>query len=174
MRMPITDLDPRYSEPDAVPLQWSETERLISQAELWWVSTVGGDGRPHVTPLVAVWSDGVLHFATGEEEQKARNLEVNPRVVLTTGCATWGSGSDVVVHGTASRVTEPDRLEQLASMWRHRWDGVFDFQPGEGGFVHEHGAAIVFGVAPRTVFVFGKAEGSGQTRHRFPNDEGAP
>jgi len=29
----------------------------ISQGELFWISTVRADGRPHVTPLVAVWLD---------------------------------------------------------------------------------------------------------------------
>ena len=44
-----------------------------------------GDGRPHVTPLPAVWSDGALHFCTGPTEQKGVNLAANPACVLTTG-----------------------------------------------------------------------------------------
>jgi hypothetical protein len=48
-------------------------------------STVRPDGRPHVTPLIAVWHAGALWFATGPEERKARNLAENPSCVLTPG-----------------------------------------------------------------------------------------
>ncbi|HEY1297009.1 MAG TPA: pyridoxamine 5'-phosphate oxidase family protein [Chloroflexota bacterium] len=36
------------------------------------------DGRPHVTPLPAIWLDGVLQFCAGAREQKAKNLEATP------------------------------------------------------------------------------------------------
>ena len=36
------------------------------------------DGRPHVTPLPAMWLDGALHLCTGAHEEKARNLECEP------------------------------------------------------------------------------------------------
>ena len=48
-----------------------------SGAELYWITTVRADGRPHVTPLIGVWFDGAMHFTTGLEEQKARNLAAN-------------------------------------------------------------------------------------------------
>lgn len=53
-------LDHRYSSPEAGKPPWEEVERLITEAELFWVSTVRPDGRPHVTPLLAVWSAGAL------------------------------------------------------------------------------------------------------------------
>jgi hypothetical protein len=34
----------------------SGTRQLAEQAELSWIVTVRADGRPHLTPLVAVWS----------------------------------------------------------------------------------------------------------------------
>lgn len=30
--------------------------------EMFWLSTVRRDGRPHVTPLPTVWLDGRLHL----------------------------------------------------------------------------------------------------------------
>lgn len=44
------------------------------------------DGRPHVTPLVAVWLDGAPHFSTGPAEQKAVNLSTK---VLAFGKGTF-------------------------------------------------------------------------------------
>jgi hypothetical protein len=55
-------LDTRFSNPGAVATGGDETLRALEQAELFWVTTVRSDGRPRTTPLVAVWSDGALHF----------------------------------------------------------------------------------------------------------------
>jgi hypothetical protein len=52
--------------------------------EIFWISTVRADGRPRVTPLPATCLDGALHFGTGLDEQKGRNLGRNPNCILTT------------------------------------------------------------------------------------------
>ncbi len=78
MNEPVTNIDPRFSDPDTVATGWDETRRALEKAELFWISTVRSDGRPHVTPLVAVWFDGALYFSTGATEQKAKNLHGNP------------------------------------------------------------------------------------------------
>ena len=62
-------------------------------------------------PLVGVWHDGAFAFCTGPEEQKQRNLDANPHVAVTTGntgASGWDAGKDVVVEGTAVRVTDPE------------------------------------------------------------------
>ena len=117
MNTPVTALDRRYSDEDAAATGWDETRRVLETAELFWISTVRADGRPHVTPVVAVWSDGAIHFHTGAGEQKFANLRANPHVVLTTGCNRWDQGLDVVVEGDAVRVTDKDTLERLAELW---------------------------------------------------------
>ena len=55
----------------------------IEAAPLWWITTVRPDGRPHVTPLLAVWHEGALHFCTGSEEQKARTWTPTRTACLT-------------------------------------------------------------------------------------------
>ena len=52
---------------------------MLENAELYWLTTVRNDGRPHVTPLIGVMQDGAVHSCTGLGEQKARNLEHSPR-----------------------------------------------------------------------------------------------
>src|SRR5436305_4480252 len=106
MNEPVTQIDTRFSEPGAVATEWDETRRVLETAELFWISTVRADGRPHVTPLVAVWLDGTIHFSTGPTEQKAINLRGNPHVILMTGCNDWKGGLDVVVEGDAIQVTD--------------------------------------------------------------------
>ena len=168
MQNMTTQLDERFSDPDAEPTSWEETERALRDAQLFWISTVRRDGRPHVTPLVAVWDDGALYFSTGTDEQKAVNLEANPRVALTTGCNGWQDGLDVVVEGEAERVTDQARLSELAGAWREKWDGSWEFAPIAEGFSNTGGEGIahVFAVVPTKVLAFGKG-GFSHTRHSF-------
>ena len=114
MNEPVTTLDARFSDPDAIATRWDETRQLLETAELFWITTVRADGRPHVTPLVAVWLDDALHFSTGDAEQKGVNLAGNRHVILTTGCNDWDQGVDVVVEGDAIQVTDEGKLKRLA------------------------------------------------------------
>src|SRR3984885_4127242 len=85
MSTPVTKLDERYSDPAATAIGWEETRTALEGAELFWISTVRADGRPHVTPVVAAWAEGAIWFTTGADEQKFVNLRAHPHVVLTTG-----------------------------------------------------------------------------------------
>ncbi|MFD7435583.1 pyridoxamine 5'-phosphate oxidase family protein [Streptomyces sp. NPDC059861] len=170
-RRPRTRLDTRYSDGTATATPWPEAEALLRDAELFWISTVRPDGRPHVTPLPAVWSGGALHFCTGPQERKARNLAGNAHVVLTTGTNTWDKGYDLVVEGEAVRVRDEGRLRELAAAWEAKYGEFWHFEVRNGCFHHGPGHAYVFSVAPRTVFGFGKGEPFSQTRWRFDLEE---
>ena len=165
---PKTELDPRFSGPDATATPWALVREILESAQLFWVTTVRSDGRPHVTPLVAVWADDAIYFCTGPDEQKAVNLRANTNVILTTGCNTWDTGTDVVVEGTASRVTDGVKLTRLAAAWRTKWDGSWQFEVSDGGFRHDGGSgeALVFEVTPTKVLSFAK-ETSAASRHCF-------
>src|SRR5207244_1242434 len=82
---------------------WGDVVGVLVSGELFWISTVRTNGRPHVTPLPAVWRDGALYFCTGPGEQKALNLRANDQCVLTTGDNHWKAGLDVVVEGRAEQ-----------------------------------------------------------------------
>ena len=172
MNEPVTTMDTRYSEPDGAVTSWEETRRILETAGIFWLSTVRADGRPHVTPVVAVWHDDALHFSTADTEQKAINLRENPHVILTTGCNHWNEGLDVVVEGDAVRVTDHDMLEQLATVWATMWDGRWHYLVRDGYFYHYDeetvlpDSILVFSVKPTKVFAFAKGRFS-HTRHQF-------
>jgi nitroimidazol reductase NimA-like FMN-containing flavoprotein (pyridoxamine 5'-phosphate oxidase superfamily) len=163
---PVTEIDRRFGDPAATPTPWAEVRHTIEVAELFWISTVRADGRPHVTPLPAVWDDDVLHFCTGAAEQKGVNLAGNPQVALTTGGNRWKQGLDVVVEGRAEQVTDETRLRHLADRWRQKYHGDWDFDVRDGAFHHDGGIALVFAVAPAKVLAFAKGDFA-QTRYRF-------
>ena len=124
------------------------------------------DGRPHVTPLIAVLVDDVLYVTTGAQERKARNLEQNPRVVVTTGRNALREGLDVVVEGDAVRATDEALLHRVAAAFETKYGAEWHFDVRDGAFHHDPGTALVFAVAPATVFGFAKGDYA-QTRYRF-------
>jgi hypothetical protein len=165
---PIAELDPRFSSPAAAPTEWVAARDRLVDAEVYWLSTVRLDGRPHVTPLLVVWLDGSLHFCTGPTEQKAKNLADNPNCVLTTGDNMLGEGLDLVVEGEAARVTDADRLARLADEYEEKYGEDWRFEVRDGSFWSSAGGtALVFEVVPSTVFGFAKGEVFSQTRFRF-------
>ncbi len=164
---PVAELDARFSSDDAKPIEWAKALTSLKAAEVYWLSTVRPDGRPHVTPLLSVWLDGALHFCTGPTERKARNLANNPHCALTTGSNVLNEGLDLVVEGDAVKVTDESRLRRLAEEYESKYGSDWHFDVRDGAFHSEDGGeAEVYVVAPSTAFGFAKGE-YGQTRWRF-------
>lgn len=160
-----------FSQPDVEPTPWSAGLKEIVAADTFWLSTVRLDGRPHVTPLIAVWLDEAVWFSTGPEERKAENLAANPFCILTTGCSDLTDGAlDVVLEGRAERVTVDAELEPVARAFAAKYGTeTWDYVVREGGFVHQAsgGRAIVFRVRPARGLGFRKGDSFSQTTWRF-------
>lgn len=163
---PTSEIDSRFSDPEADPTPWSEAVHVLERAELYWLTTVRTDGRPHVTPLIGVAEDAAVHFCTGLREQKARNLEHNSQVALTTGDNRWARGLDVVVEGVAVRVTDRQALQRLADAYETKYGSEWHFEVGDGVFGTGEDAAAVFRIEPRKVLAFAK-EPHAQTTYRL-------
>ena len=169
-RNPAAELDEPYSGPDAKAAPWSRAIDSLDDAGVYWLSTVRPDGRPHVTPVAAVLFEGSLYFSTGPYEQKAHNLEKNNHCILTTGCNKFYEGFDIVVEGEAVRTTDRSKLERLTELFAKKYDDTFGFKVGDDGFVHEHGSAHVFEVAPVKAYGYERTRDprlGSATRYRF-------
>jgi nitroimidazol reductase NimA-like FMN-containing flavoprotein (pyridoxamine 5'-phosphate oxidase superfamily) len=164
---PVAELDARFSGEGATPTAWERGRQHLEGAEVFWLSTVRPDGRPHVTPLLAVWLDDALHFCTGATERKAKNLAHNAHCVLTTGNNALHEGLDVVVEGDAVQVTDDARLRRLAEAYESKYGKEWHFDVRDGAFHGDVGnVALVYEVAPSAVFGFAKGDYS-QTRWQF-------
>jgi len=169
MQDPITTIDLAHSSsPDAVPTPWQETRHVLETAEVYWLTTVRADGRPHVTPVKPAWLDGTLYFSTGGAAQKLKNLRGNPQVVLTTGCNHLDTGLDLVVEGDAVPVTDAAVHEGLYQTWLSQW--------GEGWPIHLHNGVLselsgepllVFSVTLTKIFAYARGDQWSQTRYQF-------
>jgi len=164
---PAAELQPQFSSDDATPTPWAEARERLEKAEVYWLSTVRPDGRPHATPIAAIWLDDALYFTTGLTERKAMNLAQNTHCVVTTGCNVL-EGLDLVVEGDAVRVTDEARLQRLADRYDAKYDQLFRFTVRDGAFymVESEVEVLVYELAPTTAFGFGKGTFS-QTRWRF-------
>ena len=167
--VPVTELVSAFSSPNANPTEWSQALDELASAEVYWLSSVRPDRRPHVTPLLAIWLEGALYFCTGPDERKAKNLSANRHCVLTTGQSTL-NGLDLVIEGMAERVGNPDELGRVASTYESKYGSHFVAPEGTWsglGDAIRRAETLVYRVAPETGLGFGKGEKFSQTRWSF-------
>jgi len=110
---------------DLAPLDWAPIRaRLvagITQApatggpdrHTCWLATIDPDGSPHVTGVGAIWVDEAFWFETGGGTRKGRNLARDPRCTLSVATKEF----DLVVEGTAARVTDAPTVAAMAERW---------------------------------------------------------
>jgi nitroimidazol reductase NimA-like FMN-containing flavoprotein (pyridoxamine 5'-phosphate oxidase superfamily) len=164
---PTVELDREFSDEAARATPWAQARDVLEHAEIFWLSTVRVDGRPHVTPLVAVWIDDALYFCTGDNEQKAKNLERNRHSILTTGSNKFREGLDVVVEGEAAPVSDEVTLRQMAVLWESKYDWPCEVRDGVFRPQGSEEVVTVFRVAPIKAFAYARGEHDGATRYRF-------
>jgi general stress protein 26 len=164
--MPTTHFDGRFSQPGADATPWIKTEQVLTDAELYWLTTLRADGRPHITPLVGFWLDSSAYFTTGHDEQKARNLARSPLVALTTGANTWDKGHDVVVEGTATRLTDSPSLQGAAKAFADKYGAAWTLRvEGDALSEGDHQSGL-WRITPSKVLSFAKDPHS-QTTYTF-------
>jgi general stress protein 26 len=168
-RQPVTTLHAGFSSANAVATTWASGRLVLENAEVYWVTSVRPDGRPHVTPLLGIWLDGAMYFCTGDSERKARNLESNPHCILTTGCNNL-DGLDVVVEGTVARVSDTTELQSAADAYESKYGSHFTSPDGTWfglGDSIRQSQVVLYRLAPERVLGFAKGDPFSQTRWDF-------
>jgi nitroimidazol reductase NimA-like FMN-containing flavoprotein (pyridoxamine 5'-phosphate oxidase superfamily) len=169
---PMTELS-AFSSEGAVATGWAQARAGLAEADVYWLSTVRPDGRPHVTPLIGIWLDGALYFCTGPAERKAKNLAQNPHCILTTGRNSL-DGLDLVVEGEAAKVVDEAELARVADTYESKYGRRFTAPEGTWfglGDAIRSGDVLVCRVAPTTAFGFGKGTQFSQTRWQFSDSD---
>ena len=110
--VPVTELS-AFGSPNATPTVWSQAQDELAVAEVYWLSTVRPDGRPHVTPLLGIWLEGALYFCTDRTSEKRRTSQ--PTVI-----GSLGQGKKkryLVIEGTAESVSDHAELGPERRLW---------------------------------------------------------
>jgi hypothetical protein len=161
------------------PVSWPDiVERLASgsapapdgaNSRSTWLATVNEDGSPHVTAVGAMWLEGSYWFQTGSGTRKGRNVARDPRCSIAVSVRD----ADVVIEGSATRVTEPAALARIAKAWA---DNGWPAEPDEtgSGITAPFNAPSqgpppwnVYRIEPRSAVVVSATEPGGLTRFRF-------
>ena len=87
-----------------------------------WLVTTNDDGSPHVNGIGAVWVDHTFWFCTGATSRKGRNLARDPRCAMSLGT----SEMELVVEGTAERITDRATVARLCEHWADEWPSKVD------------------------------------------------
>lgn len=92
-------------------LPWVWARERLERSRNYWIGTVTPAGAPHSMAVWGVWLDDALHFSTGTESKKARNLRHDPRCTATTERADEA----VVLEGTAAPMASEMHAPVLAA-----------------------------------------------------------
>lgn len=164
---PVAELHQQFSSDGATATPWAEARRRLEEAEVYWLSTVRPDGRPHLTPMVSVWLDGALYFSTGRTERKAQNLAGNAHCIITTGCNALSEGLDLVVEGDAAMVADKRTVQNVADAFATKYRPPFNFSARDFAASGDGGDVLLYEVIPKKAFGYGRGEVFSATRWRF-------
>jgi hypothetical protein len=153
------------------PVPWSRVVAALESEEpdkqTPFLATTRPDGRPHLAGVGALWDNGKVYVVSGAGTRKSQNLAANPR------CSVGFSltGIDVVIEGSAARVTDAGTLERLA---RRYGDQGWPARVEDGAFTYDYSAPSagpppwnLYEITPMTVFAVLGEEPGGATRWRF-------
>jgi hypothetical protein len=136
-------------------------ERL-SSAKNYWLCSVRPNGRPHSVSKWGAWVGGKPYFDGSLETRHARNIALNPHVVLHLE----SGDAAVIVEGLAHPLAKPPQglASKVAVAYRAKYAAA-----GYAPDAHQWDNGGLFEVTPRTVlswttfkddptkFVFGEA-----------------
>ena len=153
------------------PVPWSRALEALegsggSEARCF-LATTRPDGRPHVAGVGALWDEGKVYVVSGPGTRKSQNLAQNPSCSVAFAL----KGFDLVVEGTAERVTDDDTLQRLAKRYA---DSGWPARVEDGAFTYDYSAPsagpppwFLYAVTPTTIFGVLADEPGGATRWRF-------
>jgi hypothetical protein len=132
------------------PIPWSRAEKQLEETTgqnlTHFLTTVRPDGRPHVAGVGAVWADGTFYFTSGAGTRKSRNLAERADCVISVKLADL----DLVVEGTAAKVTDESTLERLVAVFNAGgWPATVE----DGAFTAPYSAPSA-GPAPWDLYKF--------------------
>ena len=154
------------------PIPWSRPLEQLNAFETGpgngtWLSTTRPDGRPHAAGVGALWLDDRFYFTSGPGTRKSRNLAENPNCVISLSLPDI----DLVIEGTAVRVTDDATLQRLAKAFANQgWPASVK----DGSLTAEYSAPSaepppwdLYVMNPSVAFGVAIAEPYGATRWRF-------
>lgn len=170
MKVSSTVVDPRYSAEGIGPTSWESVREILSNTEIYGLTTLLSDGMPHTVPVSGVVDETDLLFCTGSHEQKAKNIACDPRASIHVGSVHFFEGIDIVLRGVVERVTDEAGLRHMSTSLISKYGDFWSFDVGEGVLINAHGwPTLVFRLVPQVAYSFTRGQQTAQTRYQFQN-----
>jgi hypothetical protein len=159
----------------SAPIEWSAVEQQlrtnVPQApgtggpdrHTAWLTTIGPNGLPHVRPLGVIEHDGAWYFNSSGDTVKTTHLARDGRCVLSLATDPF----DLVLEGTATRVTDAGELAAVAALYADDWPCRVDGDALTAEFSAPSGGKppyYVFRMDAARVYAFGTKDPYGATR----------
>ena len=154
------------------PIPWSRALNQLEvqtreQGRTCWLATTDPDGRPHLAAVGAIWVEDRFYIVSGPRLRKSRNLAADPRCAVSVSLGDI----DVVVEGTARKVTDMAVLERVANVYAslgwpaHAIDGAImaEYSAPSAG----KGPWDLYAIIPTAAVGVATKEPHGATRWRF-------
>lgn len=153
------------------PLEWSRAVKGLEDTSdpyrTCWLATTDSDGRAHLAGVGAIWVNDKFYFTSSPRARKARNIAADPRCAMSVHAGDM----DIVVEGTASRVTDQATLDDLCARYVEQgWPARVE----NGAFTADYSAPSagpppwhLYVITPESVYGVASAEPFGATRWRF-------
>jgi hypothetical protein len=157
------------------PLPWSRARRQLVAVTKGtpksikgspWLAT-SGPGGAHLTGIGALWVDDAFYFVSGPRTRKSKNVARDARCAISLSLPDL----DLVVEGTARRVTDEKTLKRLARRYvAQGWPA----RTVDGAFTAPYSAPsagrppwYLYVLTPESAFAVTTAKPYGATRWRF-------
>lgn len=138
-----------YGVPDDADglLPWDWAEERLTGSRNYWISTADAAGRPHAMPVWGVWlaERERFWFSCSPTARKARNLRVNPQVVV----APTDTVEVVSLEGAAAASTPAELAAGVEAYWQKYGPEMGMERPAVEEFLTAHAA---FTVTPDRAF----------------------
>jgi len=114
-------------------LPWSWASARMAASRNYWIGSTRPDGRPHVAPVWGVWIDEALFFSSDPASRKARNLALNPNIIVHLE-----SGDEaVILEGVVEILHDEVIYKQVAKAYNAKYqDQIMDEESSGGGLVY--------------------------------------
>jgi hypothetical protein len=128
-------------------MTWAEVAGRLAIARTYWLGTTTPSGAPHAVPVWGVVTGETLYLYGERSTVKARNLAIDPRVVLHLE-----SGEDVlIVRGVAEDLGSPAEAPSVVAALTAKYTSPQDRQ-----YLPEADPAfdVVYALRPRSAMAW--------------------
>ena len=126
-------------------VEWGHVEDRLSADRVYWVTTVGPDGRPRVRPIDGLYVDGVIYVGGSHATRWVREVKANRNVSVHLD----GLDEVVIVEGEAEVLTGVE--DELAGRLAVASNAKFPEYRMTAAFYRSNGAIAI---TPRKVIAW--------------------